>query len=149
MFKLLHEVLPTKKRLKQMKKIQNSECSYCLQEESSIHLIYLCPMVKGVAAWLRNLLQKICNLNNINLMKLMFLDIPKVGKKERNVCLLLITTYILSLWNLKDNRANKQLLIKHIKGKILQKILYMKYAMGDKYSELVTREFSNLSWNDI
>ena len=52
-------------------------------------------MTKGVIVWLRNILKEYCALENVNFMKLLLLDLPKVEKKKKNVCLLLTTTYIL------------------------------------------------------
>ena len=48
LFKFLHNVLPTKVRLKQMKRIQCSKCEYCGREETNTHFEYHCPMVKEV-----------------------------------------------------------------------------------------------------
>ena len=64
-FKFLHEVLPTRKRLKEMKKAQSSACNYCGQEESNIHLVSCCPKTKDVIVCLGNMLRKYCNLDNI------------------------------------------------------------------------------------
>ena len=96
LFKYIHEILPTRKRLKEMRKVQSSACNYCGQEESNIHLVYCCPSTNPVTTWLGNMLKKYCGLNNANYMKILFLELPKLGKKEKNDCILLITTYIFS-----------------------------------------------------
>ena len=82
-------------------------------------------------------------------MKILFLDLPKLGKKEKNICLFLVTTYIVCIWNLKDNRSSLPIVIKHIKGKIIQKNRYLRYAIGDKYDNMVTQPFSSLKWDDL
>ena len=148
-YKFLHEVLPTRKRLKEMKKVPSSSCMYCGQEESNIHLVYCCPVTNGIIIWLGNLLRKYCSIDNINYMKILFLDLPKLGKKEKNICLFLVTTYIVCIWNLKDNRSSLPIVIKHIKGKIIQKNRYLRYAIGDKYDNMVTQPFSSLKWDDL
>ena len=82
-------------------------------------------------------------------MKILFLELPKLGKKEKNVCILLITTYICSLWNLKENRSNAQFIIRHINGKILKKHRYIRYALGDKFIDIDTQQFYRLKWDDF
>ena len=53
------------------------------------------------------------------------------------------------MWNLKENRSDSQSVIQHIKGKILQKVMYIKYALGEKYENLITEDFYRLKWNDL
>ena len=82
-------------------------------------------------------------------MKILSLKLPKLGKKGKNICILLITTYIFSLWNLKENRSNAQFVIRHIKGKIIQKHRYIRYALGDKFIDIDTQQFYRLKWDDF
>ena len=71
------------KRLKEMKKVQSSSCTYCGQEESNMHLVYFCPVTNGIIIWLGNLLRKYCSIDNINYIKILFLDLPKLGEKRK------------------------------------------------------------------
>ena len=95
------------------------------------------------------MLRKYCGLNNANYIRILFLEMPKLGTKEKNVCILLITTYIFSLWNLKENHSNAQFIIRHINGKILKKHRYIRYALGDKFIDIDTQQFYRLKWDDF
>ena len=132
-----------------MNKVQCSACNYCGQEESNIHLEYCCPVIKRVTTWLGNMLKRYCDMNNVNFMKILFLELPQLEKRKKNICLLIISTYILCLWNLKDNRSNAQSVIQHMKGKVVQKNLYLKSAFCDKYMDMVTDKFYDLKWYDL
>ena len=95
------------------------------------------------------MLKKYCDLTNLNLMKILFLELPKISKSKKNTCLVFVSTYIICLWNLKDNRANSQSVIQHIKWKILQKSRILRYALSEKYVDMVTHQFSMLAWDNF
>ena len=58
MYKYLHEILPTKKRLKETRIIESSKCDHCTQEESNMHFVYQCErhveVVIGLRAYCKN-----------------------------------------------------------------------------------------------
>ena len=83
LFKFLHNVLPTKVRLKQMKRIQCSKCEYCGQEETNTHIVYHCPMVKDVVRWFTNTINNYCNLNIPDFSSLLYLEIPKLERRVK------------------------------------------------------------------
>ena len=132
LYKYLHEILPTKKRLKDIRSIACSKCDYCTQEESNIHVVYQCERYTEVATWFKNILYTFCELRNPQLIKLSFLIIPKVNLKLKNTVLFLISTYIVSIWQSRQNNMDPYVSIRYIKGKILQKQRIMKYLLGDK-----------------
>ena len=45
-FRYLHEIIPTKKRLKDIRAIASSVCDHCIYEESNTHVVYQCERYK-------------------------------------------------------------------------------------------------------
>ena len=84
LYRFLHEILPTKKRLKEIHSIPSSKCDNCEHEESNIHFVFQCEKHTEVVLWFKSLLQKFCNLDNPQLIKLSFLLTPRIGKKYKN-----------------------------------------------------------------
>ena len=138
LLKFLHNVLPTKVRLKQMKRIHCSKCEYCGQEETNTHIVYHYPMVKEVVQWFTNIINNYCNLNIPDFSSLLYLEIPKLERRVKNTCIFLISTYVVCMWHMKQNQRSAQVTIRYIKGQILQKHKYMKYAMNNKISYMLT-----------
>ena len=62
MYKYLHEILPTKKRLKDIRRIADSTCEYCAQEESNIHFVFQCEHYSAVVVWFKNILERFCGI---------------------------------------------------------------------------------------
>ena len=53
------------------------------------------------------------------------------------------------MWHMKQNHRSAQVTIRYIKGQILQKHKYMKYAMNNKISYMLTQKFGSLNWKDF
>ena len=60
LYKYLHEIFPTKKRLKEIHSIAYSKCDNCTQEESNIHVVNQCERYTEVATWFKNILYTFC-----------------------------------------------------------------------------------------
>ena len=61
-YKFLHEVLPTNKRLKQMKLKQDAKCNYCQEEDSHLHKFLYCQKIQRSVHWLIKFIEDICNI---------------------------------------------------------------------------------------
>ena len=72
LFKYLHEILPTNKRLKDIRSIASPKCDYCEHEESNIHFVFQCERHIEVISWFKRLLERFCNIENPQMIKLFF-----------------------------------------------------------------------------
>ena len=84
-FKYLHEILPNKCRLKQIRRSNDELCETCNVPETNIHMMYNCQDVILPKRFLLNLLSH-CSVGEINLLRFMFLDISKRDKKLKKNC---------------------------------------------------------------
>ena len=129
--------------------MQCSDCDYCGQEESNIHIVYYCPMINEVLICFKSILKKYCDVQITNFLKLIFLETPKLHQKVKNTCISLIATYIVCMWNVRDKHMNTHAVIIYLKGEIVMKHRYIRYAVGDKFSSMVTQQYCVLDRIDI
>ena len=73
LFKYLYEILPTNKRLKQIRIEDSPLCKFCQIEDSNIHRFYYCGTVKECLSWLRKVLFYICGIQLGSLLKILYL----------------------------------------------------------------------------
>ena len=149
LYKYLHEILPTKNRLKEIHSLASSICDNCTHEESNTHFVYQCERHTEVLIWYNNLLQKYCNLSNPQLIKLCFLLIPKVDKKCKNATIMLMSTFIVSMWQVRKSDMNPSAYKSYIKGKLLQKPRLIKYILGNKMKNSLPANVCNMKRSDF
>ena len=149
LYKYLHEIIPTNKRLKDIRSIATSKCDGCTQEETNLHFVYQCERHTGVVVWLKSLLQKYCGLSNPQLIKLCYLCIPKMNKKSKNATIMIISTYIVCMWQARKMNMNSNAYIKYIKCKLLQKQRLIRYILGDKMENLLPANVCNMKTSDF
>ena len=141
MFKYLHEILPNKCRLKQIRRSNDDLCERCVVPETNIHMIYYCQDVLLPKRFLIELLLHCC-VGEINLLKFMFLDISKRNKKCKNTIIILIVIYISSVWY---GRKNRRQIEKIYTSGILSHLKTLKKLLGDTITEVFTSELCELS----
>ena len=144
LYKYLHEILPTNKRLRDIRSIVSPLCEYCTEEESNIHFVYQCQRHTEVIQWLKSTLQKYCELSNPKMIELCFLQVPKLSKKAKNTTLILISTFIVSMWLVRKSNMSPTAYKRFIKGKVLNKQRMYKYILGENMENLLTRNFCNM-----
>lgn len=149
LYKYLHEILPTKKRLKDIRSIASSKCDHCEQEESNIHFVFQCEKNVEMIDWLKGLLQKFCNISNPQLIKLSFLLTPSLGKKYKNSVIFLMSTYIVSMWQLRQSNMNVNAYKNYIKSKLLKKKGLIQHILGSKMENLLPENICHLSRSDF
>ena len=145
LFKYIHEILPNKHRLKQIRRSIDDLCENCNRPETNIHMVYYCRNIESPKRLLENLLTH-CDTGEYNLLKLFFLDISKREKKKRNTVILLITLYISSVWY---GRANKTQIANIYISSILNHLRLLKLLLGNSIDKLFTPNFCNLSLDSI
>ena len=97
LFRYLHEILPTKKRLKTIRKIASSVCDFCTHEETNTHVVYQCERYKDTVAWFRRVLQTYCDVSDLQMIRLSFLETPKLSRRSRNATVFFLSTYIVGM----------------------------------------------------
>ena len=80
LFKYLHEILPNNSRLYEIKRKPSPNCDMCNLEENNLHMMYYCKNKEFTVKYLRGLLQKCLDVDNISLIKMLFLDTTGFNK---------------------------------------------------------------------
>merc|ERR1712240_220654 len=145
LFKYIHEILPNKHRLKQIRRSIDDLCGNCNRPETNIHMVYYCRGIELPKRLFENLLTH-CDTGEYNLLKLFFLDISKREKKKKNTVILLITLYISSVWY---GRANKTQIANIYISFILNHLRLLKLLLGNSIDKLFNPNFCNLSLDSI
>ena len=143
LYKYIHEILPNKQRLKQIRRSIDDLCENCQRPETNIHMVYYCKNIESSKKFLENLLTH-CDIGEYNLLKLFFFDISKRKKKKRNTVILLIALYISSVWY---GRANKTQIVNiyiYISA-IVNHLKLLKSLLGNSIDKLFTPNFYNLT----
>ena len=148
-YKYIHEILPTKKRLKDIRQVATSTCDYCPQEESNIHFVYQCERYADVIHWFKSTLENLTGLRNPQFIKLSLLETPKVNKKSRNAIIMLMSTYIVTIWHARQNNMTSNVAINFMKGNFLKKKRHLMYIFGDKMQSLLPSEICEMKWADL
>ena len=148
-YKFLHEILPTKKRLKDIRRIPSSICDFCTHEESNMHVVYQCERYKDVVTWFKNILEKFCGIRNPQLLRLSFLEIPKVDRKCKNAIIMLMSSYIVGMWQARKSNLNTNVAKNFIKSKFLQKKRQLWYIFGDKMENVLPKGVCQMKWTEL
>ena len=109
LFKYLYEILPTNKRLNQIRIEDSPLCKTCKVEDSNVHRFYFCGTIKECLSWLRKVILYICGIQVESFLKILSLDLPKIEKRNMNALCVLVAGYISTVWyNRKDLRFIKK-----------------------------------------
>ena len=144
LFKYLHEIIPTGKRMSTIGQ-GSPDCKYCGMEESNIHFVYQCMVYKPVIEWFKMLLFQCCNFNP-NMIKMLMLDIPNTEKREKNTCIILVATYITNIWIVRKAELTPVAAINLIKSKIMYNKFINVHRLRDKFSLVFTESYKTLEF---
>ena len=143
-FKFLHGILTTKNRLFQIKKINSPLCSLCNQIENQLHMFVECEKIKNILVFFKEMLNKICNIENFDLVKMLHLNC-KANKKQRNTAIILTTVYIGCVWY---NRANtRSIEVQTYRASIIKHNHLLQLILGDNMKKLFTEKFCSVLEN--
>ena len=138
-FKYLHEILPTNKRLYEIRlRRNNSLCELCNIEDSNIHRFYYCMDVQECLSWIRKVIFYLCGMNIGSLLKILSLDLPKVNVKVKNTLCIIICSYITAVW---FNRDKKEYLLENLKAKIIRDQKIKMEILKDKAKNVFTGNY--------
>ena len=97
-FKFLHGILPTKSRVYQMKQSNSPLCPLCNVIEDNSHMFLKCRKVQGILEYFKIVLRNTCNLDNVSIEKILYLDIKLKTKKQMNTVIVMSVHYISTVW---------------------------------------------------
>ena len=103
MFKSLHGILINKLRLFNMKKVVSPLCERCNLVEDNLHMFSVCPKVKLLVLYFRNIVKTICDTQTCNMKDLLYLQNTFSNKLQRNTVVVLTSTFIATVWYNRDN----------------------------------------------
>ena len=141
-FKFLHEILPTKKRLAQMKIRNNPNCEVCNIEDDNRHMFYYCKKVNLSLLFIKKLIRYLCEIPIVDFIKLLHLDLPKTNKKIKNTLCIILSTYTSCIWY---NRERPNYVVNAMKAKIVKDCRMKKKIFGDKFRNLFTEKYQGIN----
>ena len=141
LFKYLYEILPTNKRLYQIQREESPLCKFCNVEDSNVHRFYYCGTVKECLSWLRKSIFYVCGIQVTSLLRILFLDFPKIDKRNMNTLCVIVSGYISSVWyNRKDLRFIKNIVM----AKILRDQCFNLKILGDRANEVFSENYCKM-----
>ena len=141
MFKYLHEILPTNKRLNQIRIRDSPLCEFCNVEDSNIHRFYYCCQIQECIIWLKKLIFYVCGIQIDSLLKIMSLNIPKIEIRNRNSLCIIITCYITTVWY---HREDLTYIIQIVKANIVKGQRFHMTILSEKAEKVFSRNYCQL-----
>ena len=93
MFKFLHNIITTKKRLHQIKHAESPLCETCHVHEDTKHMFAECIKVIILNDYFKKLLRNVCGIECRNINRILHLDITANSKKDKYCCYISIILY--------------------------------------------------------
>ena len=141
MFKYIYEILPTNHRLAQIRIKDSPLCEYCDMDDTNSHKFYHCCMIQECILWLRKVLFYICGIQTNSLLKILYLDLPRIDKRNMNSLCVIISCYISTVWfNKTDLRYIKNI----VKASILKMQKFHKVMLNSKMEKIFSEKYCNL-----
>ena len=129
LYKFLYEILPTNKRLKELRLRQDSICNDCQAEDSNMHKFLYCYKVQGSVQWLTEFIEYVCRIKVNSLFKFLFLEFPYINKKIVNTLTVIISCYISCIWL---NRNDLDYIEIKLKAKIIRERNFLMHVLKEK-----------------
>ena len=142
MFKFLHNILTTKKRLYQIKRADSPLCEICHVYEDAKHMFSECIKVNLVSDYFKTLLRSLCGIECRDMNTILHLDIKARTKKDTNSAVILTTSYISTVW---FNRAsNTQIQPSLYKTSILKHKNMLSMILNQKMINIFSKEYCDI-----
>ena len=133
--------MPTNKRLNQIKIEDSPLCKFCQIEDSNVHRFYYCGTVRECLSWLRKVLFYICGIQLNSLLKILYLDFPKIETRNMNSLCVLISGYITTVWyNRKDLRFIRNLVM----AKFIRDQRFNLKLLGENARKVFSENYCNM-----
>ena len=146
MYKFLHDILPNNKRLYEMQMKNSPNCNYCQNEDTNIHKFYNCYKINKAVKWIKNCIEYMSNMRFQSIVNLLYLELPRVQRRTKNVLCIIICNFITCIWNNRDN-------LDFIEDKIIIKVwnernFLMKLLKG-KEKEILCKRYCEVSFEKL
>ena len=106
-------------------------------------MVYYCSKIINVLNWLKKLLMVCLNINHFPMIKLLFFDTSSLkNSRNKNTAAVLVTDYICTVWNNRDNQCDKIYLLKK---KILQRLQFSTFILKNKMVDKFSRVYCNIN----
>ena len=142
LFKYLHEILPNNSRLYEIKRKPSPNCDMCNLEENNLHMMYYCKNKEFTVKYLRGLLQKCLDVDNISLIKMLFLDTTGFHKRDSNTITAIVVTFICTIWYSREHRQDK---INILKKNLILNQKHHKAILKDKMDKIFNDQYCQLN----
>ena len=141
--KLIHVILPTKMRLHKMKQINSPLCPFCNVLEDNIHMFLKCKYIQNILDYFKYILCVVCNVDHVNLEKIIYLDFKFKTKKQMNTAIILTVHYISTIWynRCKDAEINSSL----FKANIINHQKLLSLILKEKLQNVFTEKYCNIN----
>ena len=144
-FKYLHQIITTKKRLHQIKRGNSPLCELCNVIEDTKHMFYECVKTSIVLDFFKDTLKNICDIDVIDIKKILHLDIRTGSKQDTNTAVILTTSYISTVW---FNRASRSQIQPSVyKACILKHKNMLSMILNRKLTEVFSDKYCNIEDN--
>ena len=143
MYKYIYEILPTNHRLAQIRIRNDPLCEHCSLDDTNIHKFYHCGMIQECIQLLRKVLFYIGGLQTTSLLKILYLDIPKIDKRNMNSICVIISCYISTVW---FNRSDLRYIKNVVKANIVKMQKFHRIALEVTWKESSLRNIVILTW---
>ena len=141
MFKFIHEILPNNHRLAQIRVRVSPLCEFCGLEDTNSHRFYHCGMVQESILWLRKVFVYICGLRTTSLLKILYLDLPRIDRRNVNYLCVIISCYISTVW---FNRTDLRFIKNIIKASIVKMQKLHRMILGSTMKKVFSENYCNL-----
>ena len=136
LYKYVHEILPTNKRLFNIRSRNDPLCDHCHIEDHNMHKFYECQKVQNCLNLVRRIIVYFCNMYINDLREILTLDLPKINSNVKNTLNIIVGSYISCTWY---NRNNLEYLENKLKAKVIRdhnlKMLILKEKAKDIFTE--------------
>ena len=93
------------------------KCEICDIPETNLHLLYFCSKVNGLFKSILCMIEEFCNIKIIDPFSFVFFDF-RVSGKWRNICAVIISSYISIVWNCHNEQLGHIVLVRKFKNKL-------------------------------
>ena len=142
MFKFIYEILPNNKRLNQIRIRQSPLCEECNIDDTNSHRFYHCCKIQDCVKWLKKVIYYICGVKVNSLIKILYLDIPRIDRKNMNSMCVIITCYISCVWR---NRENLDPIKNILKAKMIKDQRLHMSILGEKAKKVFSENYCLLN----
>ena len=137
-YKFIHRILPTNKRLFIIKIRNNPLCDHCQIEDTILHKFHDCQKIQNCLNWVRKLIVYLCDIYVNDLETLISLDLPKVNKKVKNTLCIIMCSFISCTWY---NRNSIDILESILKAKIIRDQKLNMKILQDQAKDIFTSNY--------